>query len=81
MRVEGTTVKRIQHGQRLRNIWRVESFPTDQGHHTYCIAFINNWTLDVILQVTHVDLECRMVRQARIHICDVKLDKFQAIGI
>jgi hypothetical protein len=70
------TVKIIQHGQRMREIQRAEGFPIDQGHHTCCNAFINNNTLDGILRVTHVDLECHMVRQARLHIYDVKLDNF-----
>jgi hypothetical protein len=45
------------------------------------MTFINNNTLDGILCVTHMDLEFHMVRKARLHIGDVKLDKFRATGI
>jgi hypothetical protein len=76
-----TTIKRSQHGQRLRKGRRAEGFPINQRHHTCYKAFIYNSILDGILRVTHVYLECHMVRKERLHICDFKLDNFRATRI
>jgi hypothetical protein len=53
MRAEGMIVKCSQHVRQLGKGRRIESFPTDQGHHVGGRTFIKDFSFDSVLGIIH----------------------------